>query len=1851
MKRIRFISIILCLSILMSLVPISSVTFALDTGMTTSVEDNPDSHDSKVVHEAIPEPETKVVHEAMPEPETYALDAYDERTPVESESENATSSYDLMPVNDTELIELGIDPDAMDNRLMGDYDNNDKITAAEARIALRVSAKLEPGLSVEQLFILDANHDGLVLAADARLILRMSARLEKLIRIEVLKTAEDKGNNTGPSVLDFSCDTKSILLNEKKTVIFKATLSEQVINSLDVYNGNEYICSLNDDGTESDDIAGDLIYSGNATLSSNTSELKRFSINGKIKDDTYLFINFHTEIDDAAIDEFDKTISLISSSDLDDFSAIKKYTADNNQFIVTENESAISVRHISGLTCVYSKESHFNTHPDEPINAQKTGTETGNTHNKLNARLSSKANNTQVFKNEILVLEPFESELHYDFSTAVNKIHNTLSNYSIADVFKNQEVTVDLFSKIDDYKIIVIDSHGWFINDAIYGFLTGQKYVPGHPNIDYIKTHKDAIENGELYWGHIADGEPYYYAIQEPYFINNFNRSSFDNSLFYLGTCHGADSSSFADVLKSKGVDAIVAFKGAVFGNYNFGIYNAFFEQMLKNNATTTIESAIKTAKNKNIFLKPNLSSDNEVHNEVHVFGNQGFTLFTSGRSEYKVYKGTYTGYFCEEKTKSVINDVTMKCISYTGKHTGYKSLSELDHQTSNGYVYQELYAGKYEYEISATGYKTKTIKVFVDELSTNDLGSIILTPQATDGSVYGFVVDSTTNNPLKEVDVKLTNNTSKKDYNAKTDGTGAFSCTVPYGSYTVEFNKDGYEYCGISLVVDAESVDLKDHVELDPTPNSSGDFLFGNGTEENPYQVATPEQLDAVRNDLSAHYIQTADIDMSGFNNWIPIGSGNPLYKITMNSPKTQESLFTGSFDGNNHEISNLNIISINPDPYYDCYGLFGKTKSATLKNIRVDTTITINRSVIDYKAIWDEYGWTISVCAGGIVGCSIDSTISNCTVNGSIDVSHCYYAYIGGICGTGNPEGCVNNCSINVLADSAGRYEFGSNVFCGGITGRSNSTKGEIKKCKNTGDISAAANNFIHLGGISGRNGSIYDCVNTGNLRGITMDSHGVSGGEGNTSVGGIISYSIGLIERCVNYGNIYASSTCYQHGVNKYLDVGGIGGVASDVNNCYNKNNVISATTSVVDQIKDNYSVSSKWARIRCVSDDSNINYSSDETKIILDGIDVGIAGRRSFDEIKPASGGGITLSTDAFLKQQTYKDFDFDNVWYINPRLGGADLKQFAEFNSSEYEDLKGDGTEENPYQVATPEQLYAVRNDLSAHYIQTADIDLSAYKNWQPIGAWDESVKAIIWGHKEEKTPPFSGSFDGNGFEIKDLTINDTLTTRCTEFWGLFGCCYKASIKNVNLRNCQISLDRSSLDYKKVFEEIKGGAVLYLGSTIGAAYDTSIYNCHASGTIKVLSCHDCFIGGICGEGNATQCLNNCAVYVLADRDSSDPMDSHVHCGGITGQTQSVNGIIKKCKNTGNISAYGGNFVYCGGISGEHGQIYDCVNTGDVDGKALHAYGYSSFAGNANVGGIVGATSSDITTRCVNYGAISSFANDTSSAYAGGIAGFCGYYGHSLIQNCTDYSKSISAYQKDKDGKTVPANADRIAGRAVKDDVKNCYAVNDIQLISGVKSENFATLISPNMLMDQASYSTFDFVNVWFINPKLGGADLQQFAQINSYGWGDLNGDGNADFTDMLIINKYRLGKKELTEDLILLGDVNLDGNLDIYDMLLINKHRLGKLKKFPTEENSVFAFHAPSKLNYTQGEELDLNDMWLTVTNKNDSSVKYTIKTELQVSGYDQNKTGKQKVTARFNWLTYDFNVIVTAKKQ
>src|SRR6056297_1049399 len=85
---------------------------------------------------------------------------------------------------------------------------------------------------------------------------------------------------------------------------------------------------------------------------------------------------------------------------------------------------------------------------------------------------------------------------------------------------------------------------------------------------------------------------------------------------------------------------------------------------------------------------------------------------------------------------------------------------------------------------------------------------------------------------------------------------------------------------------------------------------------------------------------------------------------------------------------------------------------------------------------------------------------------------------------------------------------------------------------------------------------------------------------------------------------------------------------------------------------------------------------------------------------------------------------------------------------------------GSGTEEDPYQISTVEELQEIKDYTDKHFIQINDIDASETETWNdgkgfvPIG--DDVVH-------------FTGSYNGSDYIIDGLFINTTIS-----YVGLFG---------------------------------------------------------------------------------------------------------------------------------------------------------------------------------------------------------------------------------------------------------------------------------------------------------------------------------------------------------------------------------------------------------------------------------------------------------------------------------------------
>lgn len=195
---------------------------------------------------------------------------------------------------------------------------------------------------------------------------------------------------------------------------------------------------------------------------------------------------------------------------------------------------------------------------------------------------------------------------------------------------------------------------------------------------------------------------------------------------------------------------------------------------------------------------------------------------------------------------------------------------------------------------------------------------------------------------------------------------------------------------------------------------------VYGIGTEQDPYLVYTAADLNNVRADLDANYLQMADIDLTGIP-WIPIGT------------------FYGSYNGNGKTITGLTVYDDTPGSYG---GLFGRTQDATLENI----------TIVDCDI-------AATIVVGALCAIASDSSISGCIASG--DLTLLGAGDCGGLIGETIKyliSSVITNCHANVNVNAP----LANNV--GGLIGNSFAT---ISECSSRGEITGAG---AAAGGLAG-------------------------------------------------------------------------------------------------------------------------------------------------------------------------------------------------------------------------------------------------------------------------------------------------------------------------------------------------------------------------------------------------------------------------------------------------------------------------------------------------------------------------------------------------------------------------------------------------------------------------------------------------------------------------------------------------------------------------------------------------------------------------------------------------------------
>jgi len=303
------------------------------------------------------------------------------------------------------------------------------------------------------------------------------------------------------------------------------------------------------------------------------------------------------------------------------------------------------------------------------------------------------------------------------------------------------------------------------------------------------------------------------------------------------------------------------------------------------------------------------------------------------------------------------------------------------------------------------------------------------------------------------------------------------------------------------------------------------------------------------------------------------------------------------------------------------------------------------------------------------------------------------------------------------------------------------------------------------------------------------------------------------------------------------------------------------------------------------------------------------------------------------------------------------------------------------------EITTWYDLDAIRDNLTGNHTLMNNLDsttpgyqelasptANGGKGWDPIGFYTPQGPTAYVG--------FKGTFDGQGYEIRDLYINRPDEVAI----GLF----------------------RELGYGGVISDTGATSVAVTGGTLGvgglvAVNDGTISNCHCTGLVT----GDEYVGGLVGLtiGGSTvehsyftgSVTGNLQVGGLAGRNTGTVSNCH-SIGNVTG-IDTVGGLVgyaffgslSNSYSTGSVTGE----TCIGGLVGLSDTIAPTVETNHVN----NSYSSCSVSGNTYVGGLIGSNGEGSTVRnCYSTG------NVTGISWVGGLVG---------DNRCTEMSIGIVA----------------------------------------------------------------------------------------------------------------------------------------------------------------------------------------------------------------------------------------------
>jgi PGF-CTERM protein len=304
---------------------------------------------------------------------------------------------------------------------------------------------------------------------------------------------------------------------------------------------------------------------------------------------------------------------------------------------------------------------------------------------------------------------------------------------------------------------------------------------------------------------------------------------------------------------------------------------------------------------------------------------------------------------------------------------------------------------------------------------------------------------------------------------------------------------------------------------------------------------------------------------------------------------------------------------------------------------------------------------------------------------------------------------------------------------------------------------------------------------------------------------------------------------------------------------------------------------------------------------------------------------SAGDGIGLTTAEMtgVDADETMDLGFGGPWYVTP--------DYPEFTAYEH---AGNGTEDEPYEISSVDELQLIENDLTANYTLTRDIDANETADWNagtgfaPIGVASDSE--------------FSGSFDGRGHDIGGLTINNSMASGV----GLFSFPEGGEMTNLTLTDVDVTGKDA------------------VGGVAGGVYDGGVVrNVSVSGAVR-------------GDGNVGLLQGESIESTVVDSSADGTVNGTESVGGLIGYTYestvtrtTASGVVEGDTYVGGLVGWNSNYEYSSGViesSSSSAAVTATATSGgglvgqNDDANVTDSYATGSVTGGDAVGGLVGTS---------------------------------------------------------------------------------------------------------------------------------------------------------------------------------------------------------------------------------------------------------------------------------------------------